>query len=69
MKGNCHQCRIIRFPKIPILKNRFGSSVDKDVADRPYLYTECPRRNGQNFWRVFLRLNFTDITQNTYIQS
>ena len=29
----------------------------------------CPRRNGQNFGRVFLRLNYTDITQNTYIQS
>jgi len=33
------------------------------------LYTECPRRNGQNFGRVFLMLNYTDITQNTYIQS
>ena len=34
------------------------------------LYTyRCPRRNGQNFGRVFLMLNYTDITQNTYIQS
>jgi hypothetical protein len=32
-------------------------------------YTGCPRRKGPNFGRVFLRLNFTDITQNTYIQS
>ena len=32
-------------------------------------YTGCPRRNGQNFRRVFLMLNYTDITQNTYIQS
>jgi len=32
-------------------------------------YTGCPRRNGQNFERVFLMLNYTDITQNTYIQS
>jgi len=30
--------------------------------------TGCPRRNGQNFGRVFLMLNYTDITQNTYIQ-
>jgi hypothetical protein len=29
----------------------------------------CPRRNGHNFGRVFLMLNYTDITQNTYIQS
>jgi len=34
-----------------------------------YIYTECQRRNGPNFGRVFLMLNYTDITQNTYIQS
>ena len=34
-----------------------------------YLYTGCPRRKGPNFGRVFLRSNYTDITQNTYIQS
>ena len=28
-----------------------------------------PRRNGQNFRSVFLMLNYTDMTQNTYIQS
>ena len=32
-------------------------------------YTGCPRRNGQNFGRVFLMLKYTDITQNNYIQS
>ena len=30
--------------------------------------TGCHRRNGPNFGRVFLMLNYTDITQNTYIQ-
>jgi len=34
-----------------------------------FIYTGCPRRNGQNFGRVFLMLNYTDISQNTYIQS
>jgi len=34
-----------------------------------YIYTECPRRNGQYFGRVFLMLKYTDITQNTYVQS
>jgi len=29
----------------------------------------CHRRKGPNFGRVFLMLNYTDITQNTYIQS
>ena len=33
------------------------------------LYTECNRRNGPNFGRVFLMLNYTGKTQNTYIQS
>jgi len=33
------------------------------------IHTECHRRNGPNFGRVFLMLNYTDITQNTYIQS
>jgi hypothetical protein len=32
-------------------------------------YTGCPRRNRPNFSRVFLKSNYTDITQNTYIQS
>ena len=32
-------------------------------------YTGCHRRNGPNFGRVFLMLKYTDITQNTYIQS
>ena len=34
-----------------------------------YIYTGCKRRNGPDFGRVFLRSNYTDITQNTYIQS
>jgi len=33
------------------------------------IYTDCPRRKGPNFGRVFLRSNCTDITKNTYIQS
>jgi len=32
-------------------------------------YTECPRRKGPNFGKVFLRSNYNDITKNTYIQS
>jgi hypothetical protein len=29
----------------------------------------CPRRNVPYFGRVFLMLKYTDITQNTYVQS
>jgi len=31
--------------------------------------TGCPRRNVPDFGRVFLMLRYTDITQNTYVQS
>jgi hypothetical protein len=34
-----------------------------------YIYTGCPRRNVPDFGRVFLMLKYTEITQNTYIQS
>ena len=34
-----------------------------------FIYTGCPKRNVPNFGRVFLMLNYTDITQNTYVQS
>jgi len=34
-----------------------------------YIYTECPRRNVPDFGRVYLMLKYTDITQNTYVQS
>ena len=33
------------------------------------VYTGCPGRNVPDFGRVFLMLKYTDITQNTYVQS
>ena len=33
------------------------------------IYAGCPRRNVPDFGRVFLMLKYTDITQNTYVQS
>ena len=39
------------------------------ISETRDIYTGCPRRNVPNFGRVFLMLNYTDITQNTYIQS
>ena len=32
-------------------------------------FTGCNRRNGPDFRRVFLMLNYTEKPQNTYIQS
>jgi hypothetical protein len=43
------------------------SWVPQSVGD--YIYTGCNRRNGPDFGRVFLMLKYTDITQNTYVQS
>ena len=34
-----------------------------------YIYTGCNGRNGPDFGRVFLMLNYTENPQNTYIQS
>jgi len=34
-----------------------------------HFYTGCPRRNVPDFGRVFLMLKYTDISQNTYVQS
>jgi hypothetical protein len=43
----------------------------RSYSDDIKLYTDtgCPRRNVPNFGRVFFMLKYTDITQNTYIQS
>jgi hypothetical protein len=40
-----------------------------DIYIYIYTYTGCNRRNGPDFGRVFLKSNYTDITQNNYIQS
>jgi hypothetical protein len=34
-----------------------------------HVYTGCPRRNVPDFGKVFLMAKYTDITQNTYVQS
>ena len=45
------------------------SKMGKITSVYIYIYTGCPRRNVPDFWRVFLMLKYTDITQNTYVQS
>jgi len=44
-----------------------NTSKITDYLSKPH--TGCPRRNVKYFGRVFLELNYTDVTQNTYIQS
>jgi len=50
-------------------QNQETKMVDIYIYIYIYIYTGCHRRNGPNFARVFLMLNYTDITKNTYIQS
>jgi len=45
------------------------SQTRVSVAKYIYIYTECPRRNVPDFGMVFLMLKYTDVTQNTYVQS
>ena len=49
----------------------FIKAVVQGVAyiTQKIVYTGCPRRNVPDFGRVFLMLKYTDITQNTYVQS
>ena len=62
----------------------YVAKVPSDINHRPVLtaaahrqhqhrniqtYTGCKRRNGPDFGRVFLMLNYTEKPQNTYIQS
>ena len=53
-------------------KPQFTDTNTSEWEDKRILtwgYTGCPRRNVRDFGRVFLMLKYTDITQNTYIQS
>jgi len=54
---------------IPKKRRRFGIKMFKLCDSTGYIYTGCNRRNVRDIGRVFLMLNYTDITQNTYIQS
>ena len=66
---------ILRFHCITGVQFQFCYYIDIDIHTIKQtnaliqLYTGCPRRNVPDFGRVFLMLKYTDITQNTYIQS
>jgi hypothetical protein len=52
-----------------IIKETLWKNNLNFVEDVLMIYTGCNRRNVPNFGRVFLMLNYTEKTQNTYIQS
>ena len=59
--GNLHRDHLPR--------NTFIINVVQGVCVCMCIYTGCNRRNGPDFGRVFFMLYYTDITQNTYVQS
>jgi len=69
--GECITLKIIVLHRAGVfnLSDNAGHINNFNDGRGPLSYTECHRRNGPNFGRVFLMLNYTDITQNTYIQS
>ena len=47
----------------------YNNSPIFNLSNLLCVHTGCPRRNVPDFGRVFLKLKYTDITQNTYGQS
>ena len=68
---NCAEIltRIKKGNKVFFMNKKLLSPKLNRKESKVKIYTGCPRRKGPNFRRVFLRSNYTDITQNTYIQS
>jgi len=60
-------CKIILC--LVFLNGQFKEKHNSRLCNNVHMYTGCPRRNVPDFGRVFLMLKYTDITQNTYIQS
>jgi hypothetical protein len=65
----CRNCRETQNPEdqTPAIKFSLNTATIHESDDE--IHTRCPRRNVRDFGRVFLMLNYTDVTQNTYVQS
>ena len=65
-------CTVIKFVDLGGWAGIILINLPSHLSGDSYIYqtnTGCNRRNGPDFRRVFLRSNYTDITENTYIQS
>ena len=71
--GGLHEKHVVATWKLLILLLSIRTPQFKGFKTYASIYvakhTECPRRNVPNFGRVFLMLNYADVTQNTYVQS
>ena len=62
-------CRVQENYKIDTLHIKIWLYIYIYIYIYIYTHTGCSRRNVPDFGRVFLMLKYTDITQNTYVQS
>ena len=65
---SCHPFSPTRYPSSLTSSSHLFLGLPLNLVVPKFIY-RCPRSNVPNFGRVFLMLNYTDITQNTYIQS
>ena len=66
----CQEDHCSLFENIRCSKSKTRRDIQfKSKTQNLYKYTGCNRRNGPDFGRVFLMLNYTENPQNTYIQS
>jgi hypothetical protein len=61
--------KILRIRKCITFSMLIVKKISHFFKEYGAVYTGCPRRNVPDFGRVFLMLKYTDITQNTYVQS
>ena len=57
-------CNVFLFKKV-----LSGNLLQQKLPSNVCVYTGCPGRNVPDFGRMFLKIKYTDITQNAYIQS
>jgi len=74
MKAVSSETLVLHVPEscylgVPQCATIISVGISGTFEDEINVYTGCPRRNVPDFGRVFLMLKYTDITQNTYIQS
>ena len=56
-------------PQATDMRKTMTTRYGRQTAKHKTKYTGCNRRNGPDFGRVFLMLNYTEKPQNIYIQS
>jgi len=70
--ANAPEKTVILYSSQNVVKSAFRCYIsfkNDYIVEQLSVYTGCPRRNVPDFGRVFLRSKYTDIIQNTYIQS